>query len=92
MFNIVPYCLPGGDLQTSTNALEDGALDDALDWEEEKEMERLACEGDDFVPPKIMVGLQICLEEDLKKNKFLNTKYWPLLLSFRWPFLMSPTL
>ncbi|KAM4531975.1 NMDA receptor synaptonuclear signaling and neuronal migration factor isoform 2-T2 [Fundulus diaphanus] len=44
-----------GDLQTSTNALEDGALDDALDWEEEKEMERLACEGDDFVPPKIML-------------------------------------
>ncbi|XP_027881578.1 NMDA receptor synaptonuclear signaling and neuronal migration factor isoform X5 [Xiphophorus couchianus] len=44
-----------GDLQASTNALEDGALDDALDWEEEKEMERLACEGDDFVPPKIML-------------------------------------
>uniref|UniRef100_A0A3Q2T5C7 NMDA receptor synaptonuclear signaling and neuronal migration factor n=1 Tax=Fundulus heteroclitus TaxID=8078 RepID=A0A3Q2T5C7_FUNHE len=44
-----------GDLQTSTNALEDGALEDALDWEEEKEMERLACEGDDFVPPKIML-------------------------------------
>uniref|UniRef100_M3ZG52 NMDA receptor synaptonuclear signaling and neuronal migration factor n=1 Tax=Xiphophorus maculatus TaxID=8083 RepID=M3ZG52_XIPMA len=51
----VPCCLPGGDLQASTNALEDGALDDALDWEEEKEMERLACEGDDFVPPKIML-------------------------------------
>ncbi|XP_047229383.1 NMDA receptor synaptonuclear signaling and neuronal migration factor isoform X3 [Girardinichthys multiradiatus] len=44
-----------GELQTSGNALEDGALDDALDWEEEKEMERLACEGDDFVPPKIML-------------------------------------
>ncbi|XP_043951703.1 NMDA receptor synaptonuclear signaling and neuronal migration factor isoform X2 [Gambusia affinis] len=44
-----------GDLQASTNALEDGALDDALDWEEEKETERLACEGDDFVPPKIML-------------------------------------
>uniref|UniRef100_A0A3B3YEF3 NMDA receptor synaptonuclear signaling and neuronal migration factor a n=1 Tax=Poecilia mexicana TaxID=48701 RepID=A0A3B3YEF3_9TELE len=41
--------------EASTNALEDGALDDALDWEEEKEMERLACEGDDFVPPKIML-------------------------------------
>ncbi|KAK5621445.1 hypothetical protein CRENBAI_005973 [Crenichthys baileyi] len=44
-----------GDLQTPGNPLEDGALDDALDWEEEKEMERLACEGDDFVPPKIML-------------------------------------
>lgn len=54
----VSCCLPGGDLQASTNALEDGALDDALDWEEEKETERLACEGDDFVPPKIMVLLQ----------------------------------
>ncbi|MEQ2307104.1 hypothetical protein AMECASPLE_014770 [Ameca splendens] len=55
MHSTVSYCLPGGDLQTSGNALEDGALDDALDWEEEKEMERLACEGDDFVPPKIML-------------------------------------
>uniref|UniRef100_A0A3B5L5X6 NMDA receptor synaptonuclear signaling and neuronal migration factor a n=1 Tax=Xiphophorus couchianus TaxID=32473 RepID=A0A3B5L5X6_9TELE len=55
MLGPVPCCLPGGDLQASTNALEDGALDDALDWEEEKEMERLACEGDDFVPPKIML-------------------------------------
>ncbi|XP_038124274.1 NMDA receptor synaptonuclear signaling and neuronal migration factor isoform X6 [Cyprinodon tularosa] len=44
-----------GDLQTPINALEDGALEDALDWEEEKEMERMACEGDDFVPPKIML-------------------------------------
>uniref|UniRef100_A0A8D3EG78 NMDA receptor synaptonuclear signaling and neuronal migration factor a n=1 Tax=Scophthalmus maximus TaxID=52904 RepID=A0A8D3EG78_SCOMX len=24
-------------------------------WEEEREMERLACEGDDFIPPKIML-------------------------------------
>uniref|UniRef100_A0A3B3UXJ5 NMDA receptor synaptonuclear signaling and neuronal migration factor n=1 Tax=Poecilia latipinna TaxID=48699 RepID=A0A3B3UXJ5_9TELE len=50
-----PHEAKDGDLQASTNALEDGALDDALDWEEEKEMERLACEGDDFVPPKIML-------------------------------------
>lgn len=57
MLSVVPYCFPGGDLQTPINALEDGALEDALDWEEEKEMERMACEGDDFVPPKIMVRL-----------------------------------
>uniref|UniRef100_A0A1A7Z2N8 NMDA receptor synaptonuclear signaling and neuronal migration factor a n=1 Tax=Iconisemion striatum TaxID=60296 RepID=A0A1A7Z2N8_9TELE len=44
-----------GDLQTSGGPLEEGGLDDAVDWEEEKEMERLACEGDDFIPPKIML-------------------------------------
>ncbi|XP_017266176.1 NMDA receptor synaptonuclear signaling and neuronal migration factor isoform X3 [Kryptolebias marmoratus] len=44
-----------GDLQTSSGTLEEGGLDEAIDWEEEKEMERLACEGDDFVPPKIML-------------------------------------
>lgn len=25
-------------------------------WEEEKEMERLAYESDDFIPPKVMVS------------------------------------
>lgn len=50
------YFLLGGDLQASCGTLDDGGLDDTrLDWEEEREMERLACEGDDFVPPKIMV-------------------------------------
>lgn len=45
-----------GDLQTSCGTLDEGGLDDPrLDWEEEREMERLACEGDDFVPPKIML-------------------------------------
>ncbi|KAM7369142.1 hypothetical protein PAMP_013435 [Pampus punctatissimus] len=45
-----------GDLQTSCATLDEGGLDDTrLDWDEEREMERLACEGDDFVPPKIMV-------------------------------------
>ncbi|XP_062290782.1 NMDA receptor synaptonuclear signaling and neuronal migration factor [Scomber scombrus] len=45
-----------GDLQTSCGNLDEGGLDDTrLDWEEEREMERLACEGDDFVPPKIML-------------------------------------
>ncbi|XP_037548290.1 NMDA receptor synaptonuclear signaling and neuronal migration factor isoform X2 [Nematolebias whitei] len=44
-----------GDLQTSSSTLEEGGPDEAADWEEEKEMERLACEGDDFVPPKIML-------------------------------------
>uniref|UniRef100_A0A3P8S9I0 NMDA receptor synaptonuclear signaling and neuronal migration factor n=1 Tax=Amphiprion percula TaxID=161767 RepID=A0A3P8S9I0_AMPPE len=43
------------DLQTSCGTLDEGGLDDNIDWEEEREMERLACEGDDFVPPKIML-------------------------------------
>uniref|UniRef100_A0A3Q3RWI7 NMDA receptor synaptonuclear signaling and neuronal migration factor a n=1 Tax=Mastacembelus armatus TaxID=205130 RepID=A0A3Q3RWI7_9TELE len=43
-----------GDLQASCT-LDEGGLDDTIDWEEEREMERLACEGDDFIPPKIML-------------------------------------
>ncbi|XP_036444984.1 LOW QUALITY PROTEIN: NMDA receptor synaptonuclear signaling and neuronal migration factor [Colossoma macropomum] len=43
-----------GDLQASCATLEDGGCDD-MDWEEEREMERAACEGDDFVPPKVML-------------------------------------
>ncbi|KAI3361845.1 hypothetical protein L3Q82_002175 [Scortum barcoo] len=45
----------GGDLQASCGTLDEGGVDDNVDWEEEREMERLACEGDDFVPPKIML-------------------------------------
>ncbi|KAG5280636.1 hypothetical protein AALO_G00062330 [Alosa alosa] len=41
------------DLQTSSGTLDEVVCDD-VDWEEEKEMERLACEGD-FIPPKIML-------------------------------------
>lgn len=48
-------CAVGGDLQASCATLEDGGCDD-LDWDEEKEMERVACEGDDFIPPKVMVS------------------------------------
>ncbi|XP_030006591.1 NMDA receptor synaptonuclear signaling and neuronal migration factor isoform X2 [Sphaeramia orbicularis] len=44
-----------GDLQASSGTLDEGGLDDNIDWEEEREMERLACEGDDFIPPKIML-------------------------------------
>ncbi|XP_061763930.1 NMDA receptor synaptonuclear signaling and neuronal migration factor [Nerophis ophidion] len=44
-----------GDLQASCGTLDDGGVDDSADWEEERETERLACEGDDFVPPKIML-------------------------------------
>ncbi|XP_061656474.1 NMDA receptor synaptonuclear signaling and neuronal migration factor isoform X2 [Syngnathoides biaculeatus] len=44
-----------GDLQTSCGTLDEGGVDEAADWEEEREMERLACEGDDFIPPKIML-------------------------------------
>ncbi|KAI4896738.1 hypothetical protein NFI96_022403, partial [Prochilodus magdalenae] len=43
-----------GDLQASCATLEDGGCED-LDWEEEREMERVACEGDDFIPPKVML-------------------------------------
>uniref|UniRef100_A0A668AEB1 NMDA receptor synaptonuclear signaling and neuronal migration factor n=1 Tax=Myripristis murdjan TaxID=586833 RepID=A0A668AEB1_9TELE len=44
-----------GDLQASCGTLDEGGLDEPMDWEEEREMERLACEGDDFIPPKIML-------------------------------------
>ncbi|KAG7272873.1 hypothetical protein CRUP_029313, partial [Coryphaenoides rupestris] len=44
-----------GDLQASCSTLDEGGCDERLDWEEEREMERLACEGDDFIPPKIML-------------------------------------
>uniref|UniRef100_A0A3Q1EQR9 NMDA receptor synaptonuclear signaling and neuronal migration factor a n=1 Tax=Acanthochromis polyacanthus TaxID=80966 RepID=A0A3Q1EQR9_9TELE len=50
-----PHDPKDGDLQTSCGTLDEGGLDDNIDWEEEREMERLACEGDDFVPPKIML-------------------------------------
>ncbi|TSV94882.1 NMDA receptor synaptonuclear signaling and neuronal migration factor [Bagarius yarrelli] len=43
-----------GDLQASSGTLDEGEYDD-VDWEEEKELERLACESDDFIPPKIML-------------------------------------
>ncbi|KAM6985809.1 NMDA receptor synaptonuclear signaling and neuronal migration factor [Aplochiton taeniatus] len=43
-----------GDMQASCGALDEGGSED-MDWEEEREMERLACEGDDFIAPKIML-------------------------------------
>ncbi|XDV38482.1 hypothetical protein PO909_007868 [Leuciscus waleckii] len=43
-----------GDLQTTCCTPDEGGCED-MDWEEEREMERLACEGDDFIPPKIML-------------------------------------
>ncbi|CAG13656.1 unnamed protein product, partial [Tetraodon nigroviridis] len=43
------------DLQASCGTLDEGGVDDSVDWEEEREMERLACEGEDFIPPKIML-------------------------------------
>ena len=49
-------CEPGGELQTSSGTLDEGPDEDA-DWEEEREAERAACEGDDFIPPKIMVRI-----------------------------------
>nr|XP_043882601.1 NMDA receptor synaptonuclear signaling and neuronal migration factor isoform X1 [Solea senegalensis] len=42
------------DLQTSTGTLYEGP-DEDVEWEDEREAERAACEGDDFVPPKIML-------------------------------------
>uniref|UniRef100_A0A665X4P3 NMDA receptor synaptonuclear signaling and neuronal migration factor a n=1 Tax=Echeneis naucrates TaxID=173247 RepID=A0A665X4P3_ECHNA len=44
-----------GDLQTSCGTMDEGGLHDNIDWEEERAMEQLACEGDDFIPPKIML-------------------------------------
>ncbi|XP_034047461.1 NMDA receptor synaptonuclear signaling and neuronal migration factor isoform X2 [Thalassophryne amazonica] len=44
-----------GDVQNASSTQDEASLDDTIDWEEEREIERLACEGDDFVPPKIML-------------------------------------
>ncbi|KAF3851585.1 hypothetical protein F7725_013357 [Dissostichus mawsoni] len=43
-----------GELQTSTGTLDEG-LDEYADWEEERELERVACEEEDFMPPKLML-------------------------------------
>ncbi|XP_075323322.1 NMDA receptor synaptonuclear signaling and neuronal migration factor-like [Odontesthes bonariensis] len=44
-----------GELQTSSGTPDEG-LDEDADWEEEeREMERVACKGEDFIPPKIML-------------------------------------
>ncbi|XP_023253574.1 NMDA receptor synaptonuclear signaling and neuronal migration factor [Seriola lalandi dorsalis] len=43
-----------GELQTSSGTLDEG-LDEDAEWEEERELERAACEGEDFIPPKIML-------------------------------------
>ncbi|XP_041644099.1 NMDA receptor synaptonuclear signaling and neuronal migration factor [Cheilinus undulatus] len=43
-----------GELQSSSGTLDEGLNEDA-DWGDEREMERAACEGDDFIPPKIML-------------------------------------
>ncbi|MGH0182824.1 UNVERIFIED_CONTAM: hypothetical protein FKN15_010088 [Acipenser sinensis] len=45
--------MAGADLQASCGALDEDFED--LDWEAEKELEAASCEGDDFVPPKIML-------------------------------------
>lgn len=47
-----PCVLAGHDLQDSCGTL-DGDFD--LNWEAEKELEAMACDGEDFIPPKIMV-------------------------------------
>ncbi|XP_056587959.1 NMDA receptor synaptonuclear signaling and neuronal migration factor [Triplophysa dalaica] len=43
-----------GELQTTCCTPDEGGCEDR-DWEDDREMERLACEGDDFIPPKIML-------------------------------------
>ncbi|KAJ8413817.1 hypothetical protein AAFF_G00064150 [Aldrovandia affinis] len=43
-----------GDLQASSGTLDEAACE-GVDWDEERELERLACEGEDFIPPKIML-------------------------------------
>ncbi|CAN2389979.1 postsynapse to nucleus signaling pathway, partial [Pristimantis euphronides] len=43
----------GHDLQNSCTALDEECED--LNWETEREMEVLSCEGEDFIPPKIML-------------------------------------
>uniref|UniRef100_A0A4W4GIH4 NMDA receptor synaptonuclear signaling and neuronal migration factor a n=1 Tax=Electrophorus electricus TaxID=8005 RepID=A0A4W4GIH4_ELEEL len=43
-----------GELQAPCAALEEGSCAE-VGWEEEREVERQACEGDDFIPPKVML-------------------------------------
>ncbi|XP_076586312.1 NMDA receptor synaptonuclear signaling and neuronal migration factor isoform X2 [Chaetodon auriga] len=43
-----------GELQTSSGILDEG-LDEDADWEEKRDLERVACDGQDFIPPKIML-------------------------------------
>lgn len=56
MFVCVCVCEPGGEIQTSSGTLDEGLNEDA-EWEEERDMERVACKGEDFIPPKIMVRI-----------------------------------
>ncbi|KAK1788406.1 hypothetical protein P4O66_016832, partial [Electrophorus voltai] len=42
-----------GELQAPCAALEEGSCAE-VGWEEEREVERQACEGDDFIPPKLI--------------------------------------
>ncbi|XP_067378022.1 NMDA receptor synaptonuclear signaling and neuronal migration factor [Channa argus] len=43
-----------GEIQTSSGTLDEG-LDEDAEWEDERDVERAACEGEDFIPPKIML-------------------------------------
>ncbi|KAJ8005900.1 hypothetical protein DPEC_G00122700 [Dallia pectoralis] len=43
-----------GDMQSLSGTLDECSHEDA-DWEEEREMERAACDAEDFIPPKIML-------------------------------------
>ncbi|KAM9744427.1 LOW QUALITY PROTEIN: NMDA receptor synaptonuclear signaling and neuronal migration factor-like [Menidia menidia] len=43
-----------GELQASSGTLDEGP-DEDTDWEEERDAERAACKGEDFIPPKIML-------------------------------------
>lgn len=51
---LLSHCLAGHDLQDYCCALDD---DFDLNWEAEKELEAMACDGDNFIPPKIMVRI-----------------------------------
>ncbi|XP_056273956.1 NMDA receptor synaptonuclear signaling and neuronal migration factor [Pseudoliparis swirei] len=55
-----------GELQSSSGTLDEGP-DENADWEDERETERAACEGEDFIPPKIM----------LVSSKVPNAEYVP---------------
>ncbi|KAM9451731.1 NMDA receptor synaptonuclear signaling and neuronal migration factor [Clarias gariepinus] len=50
----LPDSKDSGDLQVPSASQDEGGCNDT-GWEEEKEMERLACESDDFIPPKVML-------------------------------------
>lgn len=81
MSPFVPMCEPGGELQTSSGTLDEG-LDEDAEWEDERDMERAACEGEDFIPPKIMVRILTTNFEIENTSRMYEARFQPRALQF----------